>query len=559
MKRLRSFFLILVLLGALSLPVMAADSATSLQSTVTVDTRGTAYVTLTVQLHLDAGVSDITFPLPKAAKAVQLNGSHAGTRVEGDHRLLSLPIQVAGDHTVTISYQLEDAVSRDTENAATNLPLLSGFAYPIDSMHITVSLPGDILGTPVYTSGYHQTDITQAISTQISGNTLTATVDQPLKDHETLVVSLQGSARDYPDVSLIDPLMDGWDGAVLVCICLAALYYLITLFPRFYRKTRCCNPPEGISAGEVGTCLTGTGADLTLMVITWARLGYLRIHRQGKQKILLHKQMEMGNERSYFENRVFAKLFQRRDTVDGTGLHYAVLCRQVSKKSPLMKELFRPKSGKTWIFRVLACAAGALSGVKLGMAMAEQTVWQVVLAIALCVLCGMFSYWIQSGGKCLPLRNKMPLCVALGCSALWIGLGVLAGRVTAAVLLVGFQLLAGVAIAYGGRRSELGKRSAAAILGLRHYMVRGNTFDLQKRMEENPFFFYELAPYALALGVEKRFAKRLGKAKLPDCSFLQTDDQAPATAYQWALQLNRTVKLLNGRKKRLVYERLIGK
>ena len=558
MKRLRSILLIFVLLCALGIRVMAADSATSVNSTTTVATDGTAYVTVTLHLHFDSGVSNVTFPLPQNAKGVQLNGSHVNTRTEGEHRLVTLPVQTAGDHTFTISYHLEDAVDRDPEIAQITLPLLSGFGYPVDAMEFSVSLPGDILGSPAYFSGYHQGDIARVITTQVSGNTLTAAVTQPLKDHETLVLTLQGSSRDFPDVSLVDPLLDGWDGAVLVCAGLAVLYYLITLLPKFHRRSRCYNPPEGISAGEVGTCLTGAGADLTLMVITWAQLGYLRIQRNGK-KVLLYKQMDMGNERSHFENRVFEKLFLRRQMLDGTGVHYATLYRKVAKQSPLLKELFLKNSGNPWIFRGLACAAGALSGVKLGMAMAESAAMQALLAVLICLVCGVFSYVIQAGGKCLPLRNKAPLAVALGCSAAWILLGVVTGRLDLVLPNVLFQLLVGLAAAIGGRRSELGKRSVATIQGLRHYMARGNTFDLQKRMESNPFFFYELAPYALALGVDRRFAKRLGKAKLPDCSFLQTDGRPPENAAQWASQLRRAADLLNARQKRLPWERLTGR
>ena len=143
-----------------------------------------------------------------------------------------------------------------------------------------------------------------------------------------------------------------------------------------------------------------------MMVFTWAQLGYLLIRMEPGGGVLLCRQMEMGNERSGFEVRVFQSLFNRRSTVDGTGLHYAKLYRKVARQSPLLPQQFKKKSGNPLVFRVLVCAAGTLSGVKLGLAMSAQPVVQVLLAILVCLLCGVFSYLIQSGGKCLHLRDK---------------------------------------------------------------------------------------------------------------------------------------------------------
>ena len=159
----------------------------------------------------------------------------------------------------------------------------------------------------------------------------------------------------------------------------------------------------------------------------------------------------------------------------------------------------------------------------------------------------------------VPLRDKTPLWVAGICSILWIVLGILSGQVAIALPNVLFQLISGLAIAFGGRRSERGKRCVSNIRGLRHHMVRANTFELQTRLEANPFYFYELAPYALALGVDKRFARRFGKTKLVEAGFLHSTDHRAETASQWAALLRQTADLLNARQKRLPYERLTGR
>ena len=553
MKRFLRIFLPVILLLSLALPAAAVSEAASVSSQHTVQSDGSCHVAVSMQLHLDGAVEELRFPLPADSRDARVNGAAASILQQGGQAYVLLPVRSAGDHSITLEYTLSDVVSRSGGVALVTVPLLSGFAYPIRQMEFSVTLPGDITAQPGFVSGYHQENIAGMLETTVSGSTVFVKVQQGLKDHETLEMTLEAEESLFPRIIVMDILLDGWDAAILGCILLAVVYYLLTLMPRIYRRSRCFTAPEAISAGEVGTCLTGAGADLTLMVFTWAQLGYIQIHYQSRQRVVLHKRMEMGNERSQFEIRTFQALFKNRTAVDGTSMYYARLCRKVASKAPMLPLLFRPNSGRPLIFSLLACAAGAISGVKLGLALSGNTTVQVLLAILLCAVCGAFSYWIQAGGKCLPLRDKMPLWIALGCSALWLALGYLAGKWVLTVPMVLFQLAAGVGIAFGGRRSELGKRSLSQISGLRQYMLRANAFELQQRLQANSSYFYELAPYALALGVDKRFARRFGKVNLPDCSFLTTGGSHPDTAFQWALVLRQTADALNAQQRRLRY------
>ena len=80
--------------------------------------------------------------------------------------------------------------------------------------------------------------------------------------------------------------------------------------------------------------------------------------------------------------------------------------------------------------------------------------------------------------------------------------------------------LAGFAAAIGGRRSELGKRSLSQLRGLRRYMLRLSAGDLQRICQNNPDYFHDLAPYALAMGVLRPFARNFGSRKLDSCPYI---------------------------------------
>ncbi len=559
MKRLPAIFLILGLLLALCVPAMAVSQVESMQNTATLAQDGNCQMAVTLHLRLDAPMTDLTFPLPAEAQNVLLGGSFVSTQVSGNKLLVQLPNLTAGDHYFTLTYSLPDVLTSEKGETMLTLPLLGGFRLPIQAMSFSVTLPGEITGTPSFFSGYYQEDIATQMTAAVSGHTLTGTVLVPLKDHETLTLTLPVEPELFPLADHLEPLLNGWEGAMLLCLLLAVIYYLLTLMPQLSRRSRCFTPPDGISAGEVGVCLTGTGVDLTLMVLTWAQLGYLDIEVRGKRQVLLHKRMEMGNERSDFEVRAYQQLFHKRRMVDGSGVHYARLLRKLSLQAPMYRQLFQPQSGHPMVFRVLSCSAGAISGIQLGLAIGQHPVPKVLLAIVLCLLCAAFSYFIQAGGKCLPLRNKAPLWIAIGCSAAWIALGALTAQLSAVIPMVLIQLVCGIAMAYGGRRSVLGRRSLAQIRGLRHYMVRANTFELQQRLQANSNYYYALAPYALALGVDKRFARRFGKTALPECGFLILEGKQPTTASEWAHLLRHIADTLNARQKRFLWEQLFSK
>ncbi len=555
MRRISILLLVLLLCGSLCLPV-AASSATMVQSTAILSPEGSAQMNMTVNLHLDASPGELYFPLPADAQNVLLNGGQAETRAKDGAVQVMLPNVAAGDFTFSFSYRLPLVTVSDGDHFLVQLPLLSGFAYPIEAMEFTVTLPDEITGRPEFSSGYHQEAIEGSLVSTVQANTVSVAMTESLKDHETLTMTLEADPAMFPQVTLSEPLLSGWDGAALVCIALAVLYYLVCLLPVVPRRVRCFTPPDGINAGEVGSCLTGSGADLTLMVLTWAQLGYLRMHIDGKNRVSLYKQMDMGNERSEFENRVFRDLFRNRAVVAGASYHYARLCRKVATKSPLVRQLFRPSSGNPRIFRALAALAGASCGVSLAVSVSDLLGVQTLLGILFAALWGLFGWCIQSGGKCLPLRDKQPLYISLGCCGGILLLGLVTGEPGTAALMSVFQFICGIAAAYGGKRSERGKRCLAELRSLRSFMVSTQGSELQRMVQGNPAYFYELAPYALAMGVDKQFARRFGRMTLPEQSFLTTEPEKELTPLQLMSLLGRAMDTMNALQKRLPYENL---
>ena len=542
--------------------VSAAGTVSQLQTGTIVASDGTCQVTVTLQLKLDDVPASLMYPLPGNAKDISLNGGISRTQLADNLRYVNLGggVQAPGTYTFSIHYSLPDAIKADKKGQLSlTLDLLSGFNYPISAMDFSITLPGEPEAAPTFLSTYHQEGVDSLIDLQILGNTISGTFTQGLNDHESLTMTLAVSEALFPQ-----PISKRWslstDDIAMYIFAIAALgYWFLTLRSLPARRIRRTSEPEGLTAGELGCCLTGQGIDLTMLVVCWAQMGYLLIQLDDNGRVLLHKRMDMGNERSDYENRLFRSLFGKRRTVDGTGYHYARLSYKAGRHTPGLGRYFLKRSGNPNIFRVLSAGVGIFGGISLAYAMATDTIWQILLGILLSICTAVASWQIQSAAGVVHLRQKQRLYTALACSVVWLALGIWADEWGVAVFALICQWLAGFAAAYGGRRSELGRQSMAEILGLRRHLRSVSKDELRRILSTNPDYYYNLAPYAMALGVDRTFARQMGNLQLPECTYLTTGMDGHLTAREWNQLLRDTVAALDERQKTHLIDKILGR
>ncbi len=564
-RRIFTAALCCLLILLFALPVGAVSSASYIENVTTVTSDGSCRVTLQVTVKLDAVTEDMTFPLPRNAKNVLLNGQSVRATPAGD--ILEVDISdvcggYAGECSFRFDYDLPDVVALAEEKDASGrpklqltLPLLCGFRYGVDRLEFTINMPGEVTTRPYFTGGILQSTMETIMNTTVKGSLITGTVTKPLVDRETVTMTLDVAPEMFPSVSTFQREGNPEIVPMLIIAGIALLYWLI--FLRAFPISHSSRPtaPEGVSAGELGCRLTFAGADLTMLVFHWAQLGYLMIHPDDHGRVILYKRMDMGNERSLFEVKTFKALFGTKRVVDGTGLQYAKLALSLSNQVPGERTMSSPKTGSRRLFRLICCVINAIAGVCLAMNMTGNEFLQVVYAILLCPLGAISAWLIQQGMYPLHLRYKLPLYISLGLSALWMILSAIAGVVLIGILTALAQMLAGLAAAYGGRRSDMGWQNAHAILGFRSYLKHLTQEEAQKLQKRDPEFFFNQIPFALALGVDKKFAKSFGKKRLPPCPYLVTTRQTRLTAESWSLQMRDIAAILDERHRRMARER----
>lgn len=560
MRRILTMILTVIFIVCLAGSVSAATGISSMSGFATVNGDGGCQISMTMTLRMEQATKKMYFPIPGDATGVKLNGGRVSAGRSGDVRnvdISRLVRNVVGDVTVNLQYSLYDVIQ--TTEAGTlemQLPLLSGFTYPIEKMDLSVTLPGAVEVLPGFVSGYHQARIEEDLVYSVDGATITVSTVRAIKDHETLTMTLPVSEQMFPR-TLTHTQDYGWAlTAMAVCAGVALLYWIVAMWNRPGLARTQPEPPQGYGAGSLGSVMAGTGLDLTMMVLSWAQLGYVLIHVKG-QRVILHRRMDMGNERSEVEVRWFRKLFNKKDRVDTADLRYAQLCRKAAQTKEGLAELQRRFNGNPKIFRGIAGLMGLLGGLGIAVAMADGAALQGVLMVIFGALGAVSGWYIQLFGAGWFLRDQRLLRISLGLSGMWLILGLLSGAVNIALIMDGALLVAGILLAWGGRRTPVGRLAQMQTRGFARYLDKVSQDELMRACKNDEEYFFRLAPYALALGREKSFAKRFGQLRLERCPYLTTGMDGHMTVLQWAALMRKAVTLMNDRANRLPMEKTI--
>ncbi|MBQ2325452.1 MAG: DUF2207 domain-containing protein, partial [Clostridia bacterium] len=270
------------------------------------------------------------------------------------------------------------------------------------------------------------------------------------------------------------------------------------------------------------------------------------------------KKMDMGNERSGFEQQCFRGLFGKRDRVDTGSLAYASYSKKVGKMRSAVTAYIDPRSGNPKMFRAISAAIALFGGVNFGIAVSQgsaiQGFWIFLMAVG-CLVLGFYAQ--QTLRELFLIKSRITyggLAASVGCLLL----GVLAGQTGLGITIVLSQWVAGALAFYGGRRTDTGKLEFARILGLRRYLSSVSREELNRITDNDPEYFHNLAPYALALGLDKIFGRRFGKAKLPECPYITTGRDNQLTGSSWSRQMRQILADMKRRSRMMPLEKLLG-
>ena len=250
-------------------------------------------------------------------------------------------------------------------------------------------------------------------------------------------------------------------------------------------------------------------------------------------RVLLYKQMDMGNERKPAERKLFYAVFrygpvcgaqqlrERRGTA--TAAH--------ALRTAWSQRLFFHNGGSPYVLSLIGALTGLMSGILLYDTILPTAGIRWFLLPLLSILNAVQCYLIQNALRSFCRRRYITRIVLGMISAVvLVNVGIKAENLMIAVLALLMQGFCAAVTLFGGRRTPAGIETVRKLLGLRRYLRRLDAETLQRLNAQDELYFYRTLPFAEMLGVGREFVKRCSGEKLEDCPWLIDAKPIPKTA-----------------------------
>lgn len=519
MRKIRMFLLLLAL--SLALCVSAgATACTGLRMNATAERDGTLDCQLTLTCSFDVSQQSFEVKLPVGARNITVYNYRSET--EAETVTLLADSVFSGSVTFRVDYTLPQAF-RAMEDGGQLLcaELVPGtLGVTVQYVEFSLTLPETYKNEPRFLVGAAQTD--QTVFT-LDATKVAGSLSQTIAAGEGLTLQLE-LPEDYFEVqeNTLSGLFAGWRLLIVALIVLLVVYWYLFFFrhsrlPHTGRRTM---PPDGISAGELQTLLTGRAADPAALLAGWAGLGYVQlVQRSGV--LYVRMLMGMGSERSALECDLFARLFREADAVRVDTNFYRECAAHTTARmrAHWVRRLFDRKSGLPTLLLALSVMISTL--LCLSAFTGRGTVWALLSVPAGALLSVAFQ---QGMLNLLRHGNRLMCGVGLAAGAAMLLCMAIFGGATILLALVLLTLTA-LAVCHGGRRTAFGMEKLEQTLSFRRHLLDADPQELRTLVRQDGQYFYRMLPFAMALGVERSFAARFGNLKLEPCAYLA---EAPA-------------------------------
>ena len=524
---MRKLLLILICLSLLLGNAFAAsDEITKMDAQITVDNNGICTITVLAEVRFVSQPTTFLFPLGTEAGNIAASGaSYSSKTIDGVKCILfENESGFSGSQSFQCSYSLPCTMVETSQGQRFTAKLPErGWELPINRYRLTITFPTEVTAFPRWHSSYYGDVIDNYLSIQVKDNTVTASSNIVFRDHETLTMELDFQPHSFALKHLAEQTVP-FDRLIFI-----SLYALCILFAiPFFRAGRGKRKKEPVlqfqsSPGDVPCQLFGRSPEAGALIAHWGNLGYILLHRTKTGRFRLEKLMDMGNERSSAERRIFKALFRSTAFIDVGGARFM---NAWNTEAPVLRahwknRMFERKGKNPRLIRLLCLIAGFFFSLMVFDILLPATSWRwfwlFLLTPATLPL-----YWLLQQ---VPSRYYRP--------DRWLSIGLGAGGALILYLLAspadcgGFlfftlllQLAGGYVTRFGGKRTTAGTEIVEAILSFRKFIAHSDSAAAKQLVTRDSQYFYRTLPYAEILGLGNRFRKHFAPITTEACPWL---------------------------------------
>ena len=529
-------------------PLAGETAIRRLEITGIVDEKGTANISMNIQMHVVGVVEQLRFAMPENAKDREIAGFRTKSSSENGLRYLTVSNSsgFTGDQTFTLTYSLPGLVSKGEESQKLELPLLAAQDYRVGQVALAVNLPKNFTSFPSFTSGYYGEIIEDYMEFSASGKAVVGTVNVILQDSDSLTMSLTVPEGYFAGRYKEGGLSKVLTVVVILLVVLALLYWWRTLQSTALRPQARTLPPDGVNPGDLPYLLAGGNADFNMLVSHWATLGYLSFYVNKSGHVILRRRMSMGNERRAYERKLFDLLFGNDNLCDGASVRYKKVGERAMAVLPRYwgKRLYDKRSGSPFLAKLLCCLASAFATVIAMDAVGPEQLHGLFLIVGF--VAGFALCWLmQSAFGRFYLGDWVRVAIGCCCGLLLLILGGLGGIALTMAPTVAVAAFIGWQTTHGGRRSPYGQEVISQTMGFRRFLLHVSEHHLLQMLRRDPQFFYKMLPYAEAMGQDRRFVALFHDVQLEPCQWYEAARGTPTTASAFYDHYLDTLDMLN--------------
>jgi len=443
---------------------------------------------------------------------------------------------VTGEQTYIITYTVDmgDNGQENFDEFYRNL-FYWDYGYTTEQATFTIDFPKDFDTSLVnVTIGDYGSTSTTDVAWEKSGNTLTGRALRPLSGGEMITVR-----AEFPDdyyTGEHDPYaawnISAWaisGGAVLLAF---LLWFFLGRDRKVYPTVE-FYPPDGMTPAEAGFIIDGEvdNKDVTALLLYWADKGFIQIVEEGHNDFSLVKVKNLEGGRSY-EKQMFNQLFKNRESVSVHTLRQTFYSAMVHAKSGVRLWFESAKSRKVFtgasekarkFMQYLTMLPVAYVLFMYIYRDSGDLAFSVILALLFCwllslpvkLLVDVFEKW-----RSTPPGRRMARLI--GFAAVFLILFILYVFVVPAFFTVSYDFAALSITAASTaamlimlpltvvmrQRTEQGVKWFGQLLGFRNFIEKAEKDRIERLVEENPSYFYNVLPYAYVLGVTDAWAHK---------------------------------------------------
>lgn len=535
MKRFQKPLLFCLLSLLLSGVVLAEDDGIVIheyRAQCVVDDHGQAKITVSVDMTIPTGAATLDFPIGLGSGGAMSGANCKQVKTEEGYALrLRDESGISGHRTFVFSYSMGQVIKEEGEGQRLSLNVIApGWQWPMETATFTVDLPSPFEGTPTYTGGYRGSLVDDYWTFETGEKSITGLSGESLLDHDDLYITL-----DLPAgyVSIRDKLSNTISLFLVIALGLiGAAYWYLRLFapvPTVYLNT---SPPKDAGAGDLPLIYSAASPSLPVQLTEWAALGYVRIRMGKKGRVWVLRVAPMDWSRSKLELWAYDKLFAQENVCSCNSRRFVSLCERYGQiaGSWWRRKIFSRRGGSPLLLWALAASAASVAAV--GTVLSTQLfgaarVTLLILAVPVGFMAGLA---VQQGPLAYVRRSWLRLAIAGAALIFMLAAARILGGFWMMALAMILQILAGIGTLYGGRRSKFGRTILSQTLGFHRYLAHVDQKELGLRLREDGQFFYQMLPFAEAVGQGQTFAKGFGQIKLGPCPWLEGLRKQPRTA-----------------------------